>query len=440
MHSYPREFVKFLLDRWESFPCITSELALLTFAGSAALPAPDILENLISTCYQASLLREETRPIRFRLILCDPDCFAPEGGPPTGMHRLVFTEARPFNERELRRLSPAADFYRSLIGIRLDQDRGLLIWGIVHTGPDWIQAFYGGRKLFQPLPASLVIGVTSPGRIAVGNGSIIVATLNGGEISCQSLDVFDSQWLPATFAGIRSELWELHSAARLPYWARLDPDFVRIIGQHVVRRIISTIRNYHHGGTLIFLPEYRTAEFIAGNPYLSVKYQFMEEQPRHRFRTLMLELMNTLAATYGQNGYQGRIVGWKEFTEDRNEALSQLDEAIFEMANLISVLSAVDGAVVLTNRLEMLGFGAVILGDIDQVQVVARALDAEGENVELEKTEGFGTRHRSAYLFSNQLTDALVIVISQDGNVQFIKWKDEVVTYWDQVAAGMLDF
>jgi hypothetical protein len=33
------------------------------------LPQAPVLEQLLSTCYQASLLREENRPVRFRLML-----------------------------------------------------------------------------------------------------------------------------------------------------------------------------------------------------------------------------------------------------------------------------------------------------------------------------------------------------------------------------------
>ena len=38
-----------------------------------------MLEDLLSMCYQVSLLREEERPLRFRLILCEPARFAPDG-------------------------------------------------------------------------------------------------------------------------------------------------------------------------------------------------------------------------------------------------------------------------------------------------------------------------------------------------------------------------
>jgi hypothetical protein len=100
----------------------------------------------------------------------------------------------------------------------------------------------------------------------------------------------------------------------------------------------------------------------------------------------------------------------------RHPGVTHLDEALFEMAHLIAGLFAVDGAVVLTKRLELLGFGAEISGALEPVSVVARALDAESEQTEPESTDGVGTRHRSVYRLCQAVHDLIAVVISQDGN------------------------
>jgi hypothetical protein len=334
------------------------------------------------------------------------------------------------------------EFYRSLIGVRLDPEQGLQIWGIVHSGPRWLQAVHGGRDTFQALPPALVVRVTAPGRIAVCNGLVTLATLNGGRIICPALDVFDSRWLPESFAATRAELWALHTAAQErpgKPWALLDAQFARIVAQHMVRRMLSLVRNAHHGGTLIYLPPERAAEFCGQNPYLTLKYTFADEEPRQRVRTLTVRLMNALAEAYGQREFDEQTVGWNEYMTSRDPTVTQLDEAIFEMAHLIAGLFAVDGAVVLTKRFELLGFGGEISGALDQVSVVARALDAEGERTEQESMDGVGTRHRSVYRLCQAVHDIIAVVISQDGNVRFVTWKEGRVTYWDQVATSLLD-
>ena len=93
----------------------------------------------------------------------------------------------------------------------------------------------------------------------------------------------------------------------------------------------------------------------------------------------------------------------------------------------------------LDKRVELLGFGAEIGGDLPAVRSVARALDAEGETKVRESVESVGQRHRSAYRLCNFVHDALVIVVSQDGTVRFVKWHDGEVTYWDNVATSVLD-
>ncbi len=443
MHAYPRELVSFLLERWNE-PVPAEEVRDRgEYAQPDRLPDADLLEQLVSICYQASLMREEERLVNFRLILREPERFAPEEGPPEGLHRLVFTAARTFSEYELRRLSPAADFYRSLIGIRIDPAEGLQIWGLVHSGPRWVQSIFGGRKTFRPLPPSLVIHVTGPGRIAAYRGSVVVASLNGGQINSPLPDVFNSGWIAESFADVRNELMEIHQTARkqatIP-WAGLESSFVGTLAQQVVKRIINTIRNTRHGGTLVYLPPDQATALCCENRYMTVKYQFAEEEPRQRFRTLIVNIMNTFARVGADMENPEKVVGWSDYVNTSDENVALLDEALFEFAHLIAGFAAIDGAVIMSKRHEVLGFGAVISGDIDKVETVARALDIEGERTVLVRSEEVGTRHRAAYRLCCELHDALAIVISQDGTVRIVKWHNGQVTYWDQVPSGILGF
>ena len=442
MHAYPEELVSFVFELWED-PLFLERLRLAGIDPAVQLPGRAVLEKIISTCYQASLLQEEERQVMFRLIIRAPELFPADDGPPTGLHRLRFCKTRPFNEYELHRLAPAADFYRTLIGVSLDQDGGAQIWGVIHSGSRWMQTVYGGRKLFPPLPPCPVIYVTGPGRISVCIGHEVVASLNNGQINCPSLDVFTSQWLMESFSEVRSEMQELHREARARSgkpWALLDPEFGRNVAQQVVRRIISLIRNSRHGGTLVYLPPAMSREILGENRYMSIKYRFCEEEPRQRFRILMLRIMSTLADLYGDPEKPDMIIGWQEYVTCHNEALTLLDEAIFDVAHFIASLSATDGAVVMSKRQELLGFGGVISGDIDKVETVNHALDTEGDLTEQELSEGVGTRHRAAYRLCHELHDAIAIVISQDGNVRFVKWHNGAVTYWDQAPTGVPGF
>ncbi len=427
-YAYPQHLASFVRERWGG-----------TVPGADPLPDPPVFETLLSACYQASLLREEERSVTFRMVLCDPDRLPVRQGPPSGLHKLEFPEPRPFDVQELRRLSPAADYYRSLVGVAPYGERGLRIWGLVHSGPRWLRWDQGGRDAPPPLPSAPIVRVFGPGRVAVDCGSVVVGKLEEGVLSDSTMNVYDSRWLPDTFAPVRAELAEIHAKARERAqekygedWAPLDNDVTRLIGQHTVKRVVSAVRNSRHGGTLVIVPP-NLADDILEDRYVALKYKFAEDEPRRRFRTLIVRAMNVLAESYGRDGAStGKVVGWKAYEASSDGELSDLDEAIFEVAHLIAGLAAVDGAVVMTQRFELLGFGGEISGELPGVETVAKALDIEGDEIMEEPTEGLGTRHRSAFRLCNALADVIAVVISQDSNVRFVKQKDGAVTYWDQ--------
>ena len=441
-HANARDLAEYVTDHWGE-PRLSEMSGLSNPGPGDSLPDRNTFEHLISCCYQASLMREEDRPVRFRLILREPSSFDGADGPPTGLHRLLFSEPQPFDEYELQRLSPAADFYRSLIGVRHNTHEDLQIWGIVHSGSRWVQNVYGGRVIAPTLPLSLVVYVTDPGRITVCKGPLTIATLNRGQIISPTREVFDSAWLPASFASVRSRLWELHAAARdaaRKPWADLDPGIVKTIAQQVVRRIISSVRNSGHGGTILMVPPEMVERIFDENPYLSIEHRVTDETTRKRFQTLLVNILNTLAEEHGRTANKGKSVGWGEYVASSQESLALLDEAVFDLAHLFADLTAVDGAVVFAEAFELLGFGAMISVGLKGVKTVARALDIEGFQREQGFSGSFGARHRSVFRFCNAVHEAIAIVISQDRLVRFVKWREGMVTYWDHVAASIMDF
>jgi hypothetical protein len=130
-YSYPGDLARFVWDRWRGRPQSPD--------GIDPLPDAAALEGFFAACYQASMLREEERPVVFRAILAEPALFDPEGRPPEGLQRLAFPGSLPFDPRELRRLSVAADPQRTLIGVWRDGEGGLRIWGLINSGTRWLR-------------------------------------------------------------------------------------------------------------------------------------------------------------------------------------------------------------------------------------------------------------------------------------------------------------
>ncbi len=419
-HAYPAELAKYARERWPP-------------SAVSACPPPTVLEELLSTAYHASLLREEERPVNCRVLFLESGELPETGGPPTGLHRLVFDRPRPYTDHELRRLSPAAKYPRALIGVHLGPAGKLEIWGIVQSGPRWMLEALGARTSAAPLPRVPVARISGPGRIALACGSQTIAELRGGRLTDVSMDVFASDWLSKRFADLRRELTELHAEAERSEgarWAKLEHDVLRLVSQHVLKRLIATIRSAHHGGAVLLLP----AACIAGmgeGRFVQLKYAFRDEEPRRRYRTLALQIMRTLAEGTDPDGAP---VGWDAYRT--SQKLADLDEALVEISHLFAALADVDGAVVVSEDLEFLGFGGEITGDLPHVDIVERALDLEGGTRVPEVVDSEGTRHRSAYRLCARFHDALALVVSQDGAVRFIAWHEGAVTYWDHGALG----
>ena len=427
-HAYPHNLSEEILRLWDtSSDRETSE-------GYGKLPDREMLEYLISTCYQVSMMSEELRPQQFRIVLCDPSEFPPELGPPYGFLRFVFKEPRAFHEYELLKLSPASEFESSLIGVRHDPAARLQIWGLINSGTRWIQAFRGGSKEVTPMPDSLVLDITGPGSIRACRGSTTLAQLSGGRIIMPYANVLHSRWIAQRTASLRNDIMEMHIKSRSgadEVWATVSENFVLRLYEQVIKRIISSIINMKHGGTIIIFPRSLIQRITSPNPYVFIKFMFRDEEPVRRLRSLIVGIMNELAKHCGSSGDYGKVVGWSEYVAGVNKTLIELDEALFEYARFIANLAAVDGAVLFAKGLELIGFGGVIKGTFSKEDRIARAVDAEGEERSYEQAEGVGTRHLAAYHLCKEIPEALAIVISQDGNTRLVRWMDDFVTYWD---------
>jgi hypothetical protein len=179
IHIYPRDLARTIAAQWT----IASDAAV-------SLPPEEELATFLSEAYQASLLREEDRPVNCRLILIDPSELSDNTGPPGGLQVLHLVDERKLREHEIRRLSPSATFYRSLIGVRWDPDTGFLIWGVINSGSRWINETDGGRLRSPEVPDRLIIHIRGPGNLIIFRGDRRIATLLTGKLQGSRIPPF----------------------------------------------------------------------------------------------------------------------------------------------------------------------------------------------------------------------------------------------------------
>jgi hypothetical protein len=429
-YAYPPQLALYVRQEWE-------------LATGAPVPMEEgHLERVLTIAYQASLLRDEDRPVRVRLVVAEPSHFDPLGGPPIDLQPLAFETPLALTPELLRRLAVGAKYHRALVGVRIAGDGRIVVWGILQSGPGWIQVAQGGRgPAPSPPPSALVVRVLGAGRIAVGRGPTTLAELRGGVVGGPGLDVFASKWLPEKFAEARTELRAIHAEARAQAeasgerWAALGTDVVTLVSQAMVRRFLAAMVAAHHGGAVIVLPNDHTEDVVGGSGPLRLQYAFRDTESRRRYRRILRSLMSDIARAGGRAGVaEVDVVTYAAF---RDTEVATWRDAIFEMSQLIASLTEVDGAVVMTKRFELLGFGAEIAGDLPDVQHVERALDLEAMDTAREALTADGTRHRSAYRLCSRVPDAVALVVSQDGGVRFVAKHKGEVTFWEHAAEAV---
>lgn len=415
-------------------PDVTTRLAERWLEGGASaipLPASRALHEIVETAYHASLLYEEQRSLRFRILVAAPGALPGCLPTPQGLQLLEFDPSRVLSDSELRRLAPAADFERTLIGVHAEGEGVPFIWGLAASGARWMRQIQRGRDVNLVLPDALVVHVLAPGHLLLARGATPLLEVQGGQLRERGHDVFRSQWLHAMMAPVRRDLTESHASAR-PDAPTVEDAVVGAVAQHMLRRALAAIRRARHGGTLIVVPPDDSGETSV--PGITLKYRFAEQATRRRFRELIGAMVSELRDLAARHGV-ARVD--RAFYEEREDPeLRVVEEAVVELGQLIASLAAVDGAVVMNRRFELLGFGGEITVSAN-VPSIKRALDLEGEQTVIEVVDGVGTRHRSAFRLAKAYPGTVSFVVSQDGTVTVVHARAGDVICWDQKTFGL---
>jgi hypothetical protein len=387
----------------------------------------ELLHEALAAAFQASMMTEEARPTRFRLLLTPAHALALDGEPNRTVLPLRFERSRPLHNDELRRLAPSTPFETSLICAHVE-DGALRIWGIAHSGPAWLAPTWGGRDPGSNWTFDPIIHVNGPGQIAVRRAGVLVGALERGTLVDAAIDAFESRWLPALFKHEREEVQARHRAAQQgrPVPTAVEPSLVGRVSQHMLRRCIQLVRGAHHGGLLLFQDESADSAIAAG---LRLKYAFDRNEATRGYRTVLLGLLEALAESTDKPS-----IDWSDFEKSTSAGLVRLEQAVFEWSRVIANLAGIDGAVVLDKRVSLVGFGAEVSAELPTPTRVWRALDREGTRRRPEDVEAVGTRHRAAYRFVHDHAGGLAIVVSHDGGVTFVANRDGEVVYWEQTS------
>lgn len=411
MHYYPSDLARALRHRWPSAPTVP-------------LPSPAVLTQLISVAYQASLLSEEARPVVGQLVFASAAALQVHVAGLRSQHVLLFEPARPYTEQELRRLSPTVQRAGNLLAVDEAADGSLRVWGLLATQYAWELPGETARTATENPPDALLLRLHGPGNLIFNQGPNRVMTLQRGRVDGHGFVQFPVAWSRGRFD--RAVEYAQNEVRRAQLTTQPVPDeLLSLLGITLQHRILARVRASGHGGLLVFIPSHDIGRRVGPTAILQPKYALGQAGTEPRFHQLVEAVIRRLSEL-GQ-------LSFAFYQQSADPQLRALEAEIDQFADLLADLMAVDGALVLTQDLRLIGFGVEIHAPHIAVSEVYRALDMEATTVQSEAANSGGTRHRAAYRLCLADPDSLVIVVSQDGGIKFVHQQAGKVVVWDQL-------
>lgn len=205
-----------------------------------------------------------------------------------------------------------------------------------------------------------------------------------------------------------------------------EESFVRVL-----KRIIDGIRERSHGGMLLIVP-HGTA--LAQLENVSFKYLLEWDRLWDLIAGAAVQ-DEQFSATNPHSVFGPNRISAPEFSQIV-KLRGSMNDALADSLDLVISFSQVDGAVVMTDRMKIIGFGAQL--PMNPPSSIWKCRDAEAQNVEEVSASERGMRHRAAYSICDQLPSSVAFVFSQDGGVQAIAKHGDRVMVWPDIDTNIL--
>jgi len=411
-----------------------------------ALPRGRTLRHFLEVAFHASFHTEEQRMIAFRLALITRAAARAEAGS-ASLHQkfdlVEFTIPREFSVGEILRLAPATDLTKTIICVEPapaggPRERGALeIWGLIHTGPSWWQFTHGELAIGVPPPNCLAVSSTESGNLTISREGDVLLSLRRGEVATPSGQVLQQGPIGAFLEGaIESMYTDVCGELCLSQFGATTEEDQQPKRFYLgyIERVLFHIREKRHGGTLLIVPDSPGVNDRRFRRRLNVKYPATYDRTwsllvsalalHRRYFDLYLKLWDRKSPIPVKRHYELFVLqGERE----------EMDRRIADSVSLVASTSGVDGAVVITDRLRLLGFGAEVIAAVPDLVEIHGARDPTARTTTRIPIDTFGTRHRSAFRFCWSEEDSVAFVVSQDGGVLGVKRTGERLVLWPDV-------
>lgn len=401
----------------------------------STIPSDAVLERILEVCYHASFQTEEKRRLGFRVIFAEKkDLNRDSVFPVNSYHKIVFSEPRPFSISEILRLSPALEMTQVLICVsqKTKNNPELVIWGLLDTGSSWWKFIFSESSSGMPPPKYLTISSSEPGTLSISAQGEILITLINGEILEPSWDTIQSGPLGEFFDTGSTSFYEQVASELGGKYDVSDQDeqYPKRFYFSFFDRLLFHIRQKGHGGTVFFVPDYLSHNDSRLLDRINIKYPIDYDE--------MWNLMIKSVINH-KHYYDLYFPMWdgKKLTKNNFQKIcflsmerEDIDEALSDGVRFISSLSGVDGAVLITDKFRVLGFGSEVTASSPSLEFVTTQTN---KRIPI---NSFGTRHRSAFRFCSSFEESVGFIVSSDGAVRATMRVGAQVVLWPDINKG----
>jgi hypothetical protein len=326
-------------------------------------PRPDsnTIETIVDATFWSSFRREEGQFPKISLAFVSPEQV---------VQPLLFENKFDLRTSVLTKLAPAVERPGIHLGVWHYQDR-LQIWGALRSVPS----------------LCFVLEVVEPGLLVIKH---------------RRIDGFGKFANVAILKGEQIKIVD-ETGTSLPDCPDLLKSLLAFTGPeiedpsvNVLIQLAASMRAHGHGGSLLVVPTGKEAwrQSIVHPLLYSVSPPY----------SALADLL--------QQGTQD---------EDENRWVN----AVRKEVDMVAGLTAVDGATIINESYEVLGFGGKIRrpeGSVPVEKMVATEPIVGNEAVVIHPAQTGGTRHLSAAQFVHDQRDALALIASQDGRFTIFAW------------------
>lgn len=399
-------------------------------------PSEDLLIELFEILYFASIKTEEAEPIVFNIVYLDPD--DPDPDPPERLVRdrwgyVEFSEQIELNIPNVIKLAKASDPRSSSLAIYDNQGDELMIWGLIDQGNRYHDYVNHESEEGPERPGIFQASIEGPGFLVAYIEYQKIAELRINRLIRKTVDVFSRGPIrDALEVGINRHLESIQNEVEEDVYDDRD-HWDNSLTQYwftSICRILLRIKSYKHGGALLISGGRATRG-------LNIKYRISY----NRLKEALVQRGAKLAEmTYASDQIYEHLEEDEIPTDlylDENVSYSELNSIRSEIDGslwFISLLSRVDGLVLLSKHLSVRGFGVEIKSTKipDNVYVSSTQVPIE-TGLKAVEYNHFGTRHRSMMRYCWSYTGSVGFVVSQDGDIRAMTRYDNKLIIWDNI-------